>query len=101
MEGNIQEPTEHERKVADEEARESGRKPDEPEAEDWRREADVASPTDYETEIEAERRATDAEQIEEEESEKEPFTTGRASLLSPRGSAGKRGEDAPSQPRRS
>jgi hypothetical protein len=77
MEGNIQEPTEHERKVADEEARESGRKPDEPEAEDWRREADVDAPTDYETEIEAERRGTDAEHIHEEESEKEPFTTGR------------------------
>jgi hypothetical protein len=77
MELNMQEPTEHERKVAREEARDSGREPDAPEAEDWRRDAGIDASPNYQQEIEAERRGTDAEHVEREEEEEEPFTPGR------------------------
>jgi hypothetical protein len=77
MDRNMQQPTEHEQKVAREEARESGREPDEPEAEELSSEGGLDDTSDYETEIEAERRGTDAEHIEREDEEKEPFSPGR------------------------
>jgi hypothetical protein len=77
MDRDMQQPTEHERKVAREEARKGGGVQDEPGIEDRPSEGGAEDTSDYETEIEAERHGTDAEEIEREESERKPISTGR------------------------